>query len=387
MRHLSIFAVCSPGLEPALASELSTLTDGGPWQPCDGGVEFPGDMEMLWRANLHLHTATRVLVRAGSIRARDFATLFREAAGLPWHHYATVPVQLRLSVTMHRSRLYHSGAVAERVRAAIAKRIVVTSSPSAPLLHVLVRGHEDGIVFSVDSSGEPLYRRGYRLETAKAPLRETLAAGVLILAGWEPATPLWDPMCGSGTLVLEAALQSLARAPGACRDFAFCSWPSFNRSRFSTLVANAAQANRTSPAAPLLGSDRNPSAVAIASRNAERLGVHEHVRFSCEDLAHARLPDQPTGLIVCNAPYGRRIGGSDIRTTYRSLGVLASKLPGWRLAVLTSEPRLLGTVGRDELRVHNLVNGGIRVGLHLYGGGGEGSQPPFERATSQRSIR
>jgi putative N6-adenine-specific DNA methylase len=345
---MELFAVCTPGLEPALAAEVAAL--GATPRATAGGVEFEGD---VFEANLRLRTATRVLVRVGRFKARDFARLRREVAALPWERFAAARPVVDVAATARRSRLYHTGGIAERIAGGVADRL--SCQAEGGLLSIVARVEDDAFTISVDSSGEPIYKRGWRVETAKAPLRETLAAGLLALAEWDPTTPFVDPMCGSGTIVLEAAALAAGRAPGARRPFACETWP----------IAEADWAARRDLAAkcecvstvPLVGVDRDAGGVEIARRNAARAGLA--VTIVCADAAEAPLAERP-GLILANPPYGQRIPARDVG---RALAALRQRARGWRFGVLAPEPP--PQLGRPLAR-HALTNGGVRVGLYLW---------------------
>ncbi|RPJ45205.1 MAG: hypothetical protein EHM21_09560, partial [Chloroflexi bacterium] len=254
------FAVTAPGLEPLAAKELRNIgislegqkpvtglhlaekrTTGGAAAESDrsGGVSFTGSLEDIYRANLHLRTASRVLVRLGDFYAAGFPELRKKAGRLAWERFLAPGQPVSLHVTCHKSKLYHSGAVAERVLAAIADRLgkpapAVKASPTGEegegtaVQMIVVRLIHDHCTISVDSSGELLHRRGYRQATAKAPLRETLAAAMLLASGWDGASPLVDPFCGSGTIAIEAAMLALGIPPGWRRSFAFMNWPRYS---------------------------------------------------------------------------------------------------------------------------------------------------------------
>src|SRR5438309_490269 len=246
---VEIFAVCAPGLEPVLLSEVQALGLSGRAVP--GGVELSGAALDVMRLNLWLRTASRVLVRLGEIKATAFPELVRKASALPWEKYISGSAQLR--VTCRKSRLYHSGAVAERLHEAMESRVggrVALEKPdedrAGPQL-IVARFDRDVCTVSADSSGALLHMRGYRGPQAKAPLRETLAAALLLAAGWKGETPLCDPLCGSGTIAIEAALIAMRRAPGWKRDFAFQGWPGFDVRPFQDLLAQARAAERPLP--------------------------------------------------------------------------------------------------------------------------------------------
>lgn len=364
--ELRLFAVATPGLEPVLAAQLQALPGARRVQPVPGGVEFTGDLATLYRANLWLRSASRVLLRLAALRALHFASLRRQIAQLPWEQFAPSPVRVTVAATAHRCRLYHSSAVAERIALGIADRglqVLPADSPRpAPELHLIARGADDLFTISLDTSGELLHRRGYRSEDTGAPLRETLAAALLQLADWDGSEPLLDPTCGSGTLVIEAALLAAGRAPGRHRSFAFQSWPTFVPALWSALLAAADAAAR--PVAPglLYAADLDPEATALARRNAARVGVESLISWSVADLSRSQLPAGPPGLVLANPPYGVRLHTP--QRLYRDLGRLARSRAGWRLGVLTSDPQLARAAG-PFTQSHCLHSGGLRVTLYL----------------------
>ena len=238
------FAVVAPGLEEAAAREIAALPDAADLRPEVGGVEWSAPAIGGYRANLWLRLPTRVLGRVGTVESREFGKLRRRAAGLDWGAFVAPGASLSLRASASRSRLYHTGAIVETAALAIGDAVKgthVAKDDEAADVSILVRGHEDHFTFSVDASGERLHRRGARVEVGAAPLRETLAAGLLALAGWDPSLPLVDPMCGAGTIVIEAALQALDRAPGIDRafgdGFAIDGWPLFSAGAASTEAA------------------------------------------------------------------------------------------------------------------------------------------------------
>ena len=403
-----LFAVCAPGLEPFLAQELVELglppgkpssplsktggIEGGP----EGGVEFQGALRDVYRANLHLRTASRVLVRLGAFDAVGFPELVRKASRLPWELYLTPGQPVALRVTCHKSRLYHSDAVAERVARAMGDRLgqlppLQKSSEddetNLPQL-ILVRLAHDHCTISVDTSGALLHRRGYRQAVAKAPLRETLAAGMLMASGWDMTSPLLDPFCGSGAIPIEAALMARRIPPGRARHFAFMDWPNFDAAMWAELLAEegphpspppfAKNANRGGNESSLpsqtgvgampriLASDRDAGAIKSAQANAARAGVADVIEFSCRAVSAIEPPSGP-GWVVTNPPYGVRVsGGRDLRNLYAQFGnVLRDKCPGWHIAMLCDSAQLIHNTGLkfDRARSISLVNGGLKVSL------------------------
>lgn len=370
---LELFAICAPGLEPLVARELESLSLT-PHATDPGGVSFRGGIEAVWRANLWLRTASRVVVRLGSFRARALGELERRSRTLPWESYIVPGGAVRVRVTAHKSRLYHTGAVAERVASAIAGRIPgITVADAAPhdngddaagASHalVIVRIAHDTCLLSADSSGELLHRRGYRQRTAKAPMRETLAAAMLLAGGWDPTAPLVDPLCGSGTIPIEAALIARRLPPGAQRRFAFETWPGFSAPRWRRMVDAALRA--ASPAAPaaIHGSDRDAGAIAAARDNADRAGVAADISFTQQPLASVQLPENP-GWIVTNPPYGVRVGHRDTAgDTYAQLArLLGTGARDWHAVMMLADRSLGKEMGIALRRLLRTANGGIPV--------------------------
>jgi putative N6-adenine-specific DNA methylase len=270
--------------------------------------------------------------------------------------------------------LYHSEALAERIEEAIADRLGETprheQSEAMVSQLIVARLYHDQCTISLDASGELLHRRGYRLETAKAPLRETLAAGMLMASGWKAESPLVDPFCGSGTIPIEAALLAGRIAPGLSRRFSFMDWPDFDPVLWGRLLAEAQTAQRAFPGSgqvlPLIfASDRDAGAVRMAQANAGRAGVADRIEFTCQAVS-AVEPAAERGWIVTNPPYGKRVSKEkDLRNLYAQLGhVMRQKFPGWRFAILCSDLRLFGHSRLPCAYSLPLMNGGTPVRLY-----------------------
>ncbi len=381
-----IFIASELGLEKYTAHELSSMglvtldkSAAPKKQPVrkhgqddtKGGIEFDGTLKTIYRANLSLCTANRVLVRLGSFHASAFSELRKKAGRLPWERYLSPGQSVALSVTCHKSRLYHSDAVSERIIGAIGDRFNNQSSmqkfdesaeEQAPQLFV-VRIANDICTISADSSGELLHRRGYRQAIAKAPLRETLAAGMIMASGWDEISPLIDPFCGSGTIAIEAALMARGIASGSERRFAFMDWPNFDEKLWKSVKAD--HINQSVPKSPVIhASDRDAGAIEMAQANAQRAGVAGCIEFSCRAVSSIE-PAVGTGWIVTNPPYGIRTSdGKDLRNLYAQLGnVLRSNCSRWHIAVLCSDLKLLGNTGIKLDTSLSMNNGGVSVKL------------------------
>jgi putative N6-adenine-specific DNA methylase len=266
-------------------------------------------------------------------------------------------------VTSRKSRLYHQDAVAERLMRAVGSRVGAPVEGDAPQ-ELVVRLFRDKCTVSADASGELLHRRGYRLAGAKAPLRETLAAAMLAAAGWDGTTPLVDPMCGSGTIPIEAALLARRIPPGLGRGFAFEHWPEFDPDAWEAVRAAARRRMLPHAPVPIAGSDRDAGAIAAAAANAERAGVAEDLQWRRAAISSIEPPDG-TGWIVTNPPYGHRVGERQrLRDLFAQLGnVLRRRCPGWQVALLSAHAELDRQTGLALAPAFETANGGIRVRL------------------------
>ncbi|HET8633819.1 MAG TPA: class I SAM-dependent RNA methyltransferase [Gemmatimonadales bacterium] len=364
---LSCFAITTPGIEALTARELTEL--GVPVTGTEpGGVSFETDADGLARANLWLRTASRVLVRVAEFHAYSFAELERHARKMPWEDFLAEGVRPVFRVTSKKSKLYHQDAIAERLERWIGREV----SDDAPEQLFIVRVHRDRVTISADASGELLHRRGYRLEAGKAPLRETLAAAMLLAIGWDGTVPLVDPFAGSGTIPIEGALIARGMAPGAQRGCAMERWPAFG-GRGSREVEGA-RGPRPSSSVPrpldpstsrrIIASDRDAGAVAAMYRNAERAGVADALSIRQAVISDLELPATP-GWIVTNPPYGVRVGErQQLRDLYAQFGhVLRARAHGWKLALLSTHPALDHQLGLPLTPLWQASNGGITVRL------------------------
>jgi putative N6-adenine-specific DNA methylase len=306
----------------------------------------------VYAACLRSGLASRVLVRVARFPARSFAELEREAAAVDWTPWTHGGGTFRVQAV--KSRLFHTAAVAERLRRAAG------GCGDTPFT---VRLDHDHVTISADAGGEPLSRRGWRLETAKAPLRPTLACAALRSIGWDGSTPLVDPLCGSGTIAIEAAGIAAGLAPGRLRRFAFQSWPSFAPGTWASVLGEA-RAAASVPSAPIVASDRDAGAAAATAANAARAGVAVEVHHrSLSGLA----PPGPPGWLVTNPPWGRRTAagsGADLRDLYAALGhVVRDRLPGWGVALLVADVHLARLTGLPLEHRWSTLSGGTRVHL------------------------
>jgi putative N6-adenine-specific DNA methylase len=369
---LSLYAVTAPGLEALTAHELTELGLKPTGQE-PGGVSFEGSLDDLARANLWLRTASRIVARIISFRVRALGELERKAGTIPWRNWLAPGIAVRLRVSCKKSRLYHQKAVAER----IAKSLIAggwemaegsepaeegDDEPGSAAQLLVVRIYRDECTISVDSSGELLHRRGYRLASGKAPLRETLGAALILASGWDPQTPLIDPFAGSGTIPIEAALIARKIPPGRHRSFAFQRWPGWNADRWNGLVAAADSQSLARCPAPIHASDRDTGAIAAMTSNAERAGVADDITISRAAVSNLE-PPEGEGTLVSNPPYGVRVGEQGpLRDLYARLGQVAhAKLTGWQLTLLVPSFPLERQIKLDWQELFRSKNGGLPV--------------------------
>ncbi|MFV0244209.1 MAG: class I SAM-dependent RNA methyltransferase [Qingshengfaniella sp.] len=362
---LDIFLVAPPGLEALLADEARDrgFADvvAGP-----GGVSVRGGWPEVWRANLELRGAGRVLVRLGAFRALHLAQLDKRARRFPWADTLRRDVPVRVEATCRKSRIYHAGAAAQRVETAIREELGAPVSADARVV-IKVRIEDDLCTISVDSSGEALHKRGFKQAVNKAPMRETLAALFLRASGYTGAEPVLDPMCGSGTFVIEAAEIALGLAPGRARSFAFEDLASFDPAAWAEM-----RAGHVPGATPLrfYGSDRDDGAIRMSRDNAARAGIETITAFQRTAIGDVQRPDGPPGLIIVNPPYGGRIAGAGpLRGLYGTLGkVLMARFGGWRVGVITSDRTLARATGLPFGPAGPIVaHGGLKVRLYATG--------------------
>ncbi|VDS08012.1 Ribosomal RNA large subunit methyltransferase L [Paracoccus haematequi] len=357
--RFEIFLVATPGLEAPLAAEAAALG----WQPVvgPGGVTITGGWADVWRANLWLRGATRVLVRVGSFRALHLAQLDKRARKFPWATVLRRDVPVRVETTCKASRIYHAGAATQRIERAIAEELGAPLAPDAALV-VKVRIEDDLVTISLDTTGESLHKRGHKEAVAKAPMRETMAAMFLREMGFDGSQPVLDPMCGSGTFVIEAAEIAAGLAPGRSRSFGFQQLASFDAAAWETM--RTAAAPRPAPA-QFFGSDRDAGAIRMSLANAERAGVAGLTRFDCRAIGDLQRPDGPPGIVIVNPPYGARIGNKGpLFGLHAAMGaVFRERLQGWRMGIVTSEGGLAKATGLPLESGPVVAHGGLKVRL------------------------
>lgn len=372
---LDIFVICAPGLEAVTGAEMLRIGIK-PEKVEAGGISCRGSVQDVMRLNLWLRTASRVVVRVATFHASTFHELERRARKIEWNRFLDDKTAVAFRVTCKKSKLYHSDAVAERFTKALSAQVKGARIEPAQesedddsvgtSQQFIVRLFRDDVTVSIDSSGELLHRRGYRLATAKAPIRETLAAAILLAAEWSGANPVLDPLCGSGTLAIEAAMIARNMAPGRTREFAFMKWRGFERRGWQIMLADAEKKMLARAPSRILASDRDEGAVKAAQENAKRAQVEGDIEISRKSMTEAVSSAANiggSGLLATNPPYGKRVGeGADPRDLYASLGKsVRENLPGWSLVVVSNEDRLISQLRVPVELLFSTSNGGIPV--------------------------
>lgn len=365
MSHSSeIFLAGTPGLETLLCAEAAEAGFSDP-RVVPGGVLIVGDRIDAMRANLVLRGASRVLLRIGGFPVFHLAQLDKRSRKFPWADILRPDLAVRVEVDCKRSKIYHAGAASQRIEEAITAATGVQISAEAPVL-VRARIEDNFCTFSVDTSGEPLHRRGHKEAVGKAPLRETLAALFLRDCGYRGDEPVVDPMCGSGTFVLEAAEIAAGLMPGRSRTFAFENLQGFDQTAWEAMKT----VGHNTPTVRFYGSDRDAGAIRMAASNAERAGVAAYCDFNCAPVSELRPPEGPKGLVMVNPPYGARIGNKKLLfALYGALGhVLRERFSGWRAGIVTSEPSLARATGLHFSDISPPVPlGGLKIKLYKTG--------------------
>jgi putative N6-adenine-specific DNA methylase len=363
------FATCPRGLEAVLKDELDKLGAAGS-SVADGGVAFDGAYSLSYAVNLESRVASRVLWQVGESRYGSERDIYEAVRALPWSSWFDVTNSIRVNVTATRAPVKSLDFVTLRVKDAVcdAFRSVAGTRPDvdtrAPDTRIHVFLTATHVTVYLDTSGEPLFKRGYRIETGEAPLRENLAAGILRLTGWQPGTPLLDPMCGSGTFLCEATMIASDRAPGLDRTYAFEKLAHFDARRWHELIESARARVRRPYELRIFGSDRYGETLKLARANLATLGFEHDVPLKQADILEMPAP-AATGVLVTNPPYGVRLQDQEsLAQLYPKIGdALKKKYAGWMAYLFTADLRLAKLIGLSASRRTPLFNGALECRL------------------------
>ena len=367
------FATTFKGLEDVLAGEIAAL-GGEDVSASAGSVAFSGDMALCYRSNLWLRSANRVVLLLSEFPAPTPAALYEGASGIPWAELFSADRTIAVDATVRDSGITHSHFAAQKTKDAVVDRFRETVGrrpdvdAKSPEVRIVVRIVRDECAVSLDTSGESLNRRGYRANPSEASLKETLAAGLLLLTGWQGDEPLIDPACGAGTIPIEAALIAGNIAPGSLgRDFGFQRLHGFDRKRWEALLSEAREAARHPVPVRIEGSDISPAAVAGAMKNAIAAKVNERVLFNARSVRNLD-PGEGPGILLCNPPYGVRLpGGEEVEAFYREMGeALKKRCRGWTAYLLSGNSAVTRFLGLKASRKFPVMNGPIDCRLLKY---------------------
>ncbi len=364
MRHapkFEIFLNATPGLELILKAEA--LERGfRKAKAVPGGVVFRGNWHDVWRANLELRGAGRVLARIGSFKATHLTQLARDARSFDWERALRKGMTVQVQATCKASKIYHQGAVKERFEQALVE-VMGAQIGTEGAQRIMVRIEDDMCTISVDTSGDLLHKRGHKEAVGKAPMRETMAALFLRACGYTGNEPVLDPMCGSGTFVIEAAEMALGLLPGRTRKFAFEDLGTFDPGFWAEMLPAPRQHHSD---LQFYGSDRDAGAIRAATANANRAGVGKICQFQCHAISDVSRPAGPPGLVIVNPPYGARIGENrQLYALYASLGrAMTDRFQGWRVGMITTDAALARATGLPFSDPGPVVaHGGLKVRL------------------------
>ncbi len=369
---LQFFAPCPRGLECVLAEELIN-TGAKSIKSANGGVHFKGSWQTCYQANLDSRIASRILWQIAKKPYRDEQDIYNTAYAFSWHEWFLPELTIRVNLAAIKCPLRSldfitlkiKDAVCDKFRKTTGKRPSIDTIQPDIRIHGFLDAHE--FTLYLDTSGDALFKRGNRKTTGDAPLRENLAAGILQLTGWQPETPLLDPMCGSGTFLLEAAQIALNIPPGSQRHFAFEQFKQFDQTLWSKLKNNALSGQLSVSLQSIYGSDLYGYALTDARTNLEAAGLLDAVHLKQANILEISAPE-PQGVLVTNPPYGARIGETEsLIELYPKLGdVLKNKFSNWRAYIFTGDPALPKTIRLKASKRTPLFNGALECRLLEY---------------------
>ena len=363
-------ATAAFGLEGVVARELERLNI--PARAENGGARFTATMEDAMRANLWLRCADRVLLVVGRFEARSFEELFEGVKALPWEDFIGRNTRFPVSGKCARSQLMSVRDCQAITKKAIVERLkskyhLTWLEETEETVAIDVALHGDMAQLTLDASGVALNRRGYRTWNGEAPLRETLAAALVSLSPWRPGMALHDPMCGTGTLMIEAAMRMANRAPGLTREFAMESWRDMPLDAFRAIREEAQAAFEPERIEGISGSDIDPEAVELANRHLKQAGLAGRVSFTVCDARECHV-DAERGAFLCNPPYGERLSDrKECETLYREMGLLLRRHPGFTLSAITSHPGFERCFGRRADKKRRFYNGRLECEFMTFG--------------------
>lgn len=374
MKKYQLIATAAAGIEALVGKELRDL--GIECQVENGRARFEGDLETIATANLWLRTADRIKIVVGEFDAFTFDELFEKVKALPWEDFLPMDAQFPVAGRSIKSKLYSvpdcqaitKKAIVERLREVYHRPARVPLPETGAFFQLEVALLKDHVVLTIDTTGPSLFKRGYRLEKGGAPLKENMAAALILLTNWRKDRPFYDPVCGSGTLCIEAALIGHNIAPGFNREFVCETWDWFDQEVFEKVRTAADEAADYDIELDITGSDINGQMIDIAQRNADEIGLGDSITFKQRAIKDFKT-DKEYGVIVANPPYGERLGDEEkVHELYREMGQVFAPLKTWSKYILTSDLSFEEHYGSKATKKRKLYNGAIRTDLFQYWG-------------------
>ncbi len=372
MTTYKLVATAAAGIEALVGKELRTL--GYNCQVENGKAYFTGNDYDIAKTNVYLRTADRIKIVFGQFIAKTFDALFEQTKALPWEQILPVDAEFPVSGKSVKSTLHSvpncqsivKKAIVNRLSAAYARRTYLPETGALYPIEVSIL--KDVVTLTIDTSGTSLFKRGYRTEKGGAPLKENMAAALIMLTNWFPDKPFYDPCCGSGTIPIEAALIGLNIAPGLNRSFAAEKWTFFDPKAFDTVRQEARKEIRTDVTLDILGADIDGSMIKIAKQNAIKAGVSEYIEFKQMQLKDFRTKKE-NGVLVANPPYGDRLLSEEqAQNIYRQMGQTYEPLETWSKYILTSDLSFEEHYGKQATKKRKLYNGAIRTDYFQFWG-------------------
>lgn len=382
-KQYNLIATAAAGIEALVGKELRDL--GIDCQVENGRARFKGDLETIAMANLWLRTADRVKIIVGEFDAFTFDELFEKVKAIPWENFLPMDAEFPVAGRSIKSKLYSvpdcqsitKKAIVERLREVYHRPARVPLPETGALFQLEVALLKDHVILTLDTTGPSLFKRGYRLEKGGAPLKENMAASLVLLTNWRKDRPFYDPVCGSGTLCIEAALIGHNIAPGFNRDFACEAWDWFDPAVFDKVRTAADEVADYDIELDIAGSDINGRMIDIARANAEEIGLGDSIQFKQQAVKDFKT-EKEYGVIVANPPYGERLGEEEqVRALYHEMGDVFRPLKTWSKYILTSDLAFEEFYGSKATKKRKLYNGAIRTDLFQYWG----ERPPRKPRT------
>lgn len=372
MKKFKLMATCAAGIEALVGQELRDM--GYDCSVENGKVLFEGDFYDIAKTNLWLRTADRIKIIFGSFKAKTFEELFQQTKNLPWENFLPMDANFPVSGKSVKSTLHHVPSCQAITKKAIVAKLSAyyhrkTNLPETGNIYPIeVAILKDIVTLTIDTTGSSLFKRGYRVEKGGAPLKENMAAALVKLTTWFPERPLYDPTCGSGTILIEAAMMALNIAPGINREFSFQHWKTFDKTILDQIKTDAMNQQKNNLSLKILGTDIDHSMIEIAKQNAKNAGVSDYITFKQMQLSDFKTKEE-FGILISNPPYGERLlDESTTHKLYKQMGETYAPLTTWSKYILTSDLTFETHYGQKATKKRKLYNGALRTDLFQFWG-------------------